>query len=89
MSNEVSKRINRRELNILYIMTDEQPVSCVAGFGNPVIKTPNLDQLSKKAANWRRPISHRFLAVLPVPVNLQDADQYSECHRKTCASSSR
>ncbi len=43
MSDDVSNKTNRRALNILYIMTDEQPVSCVAGFGNPVIKTPNLD----------------------------------------------
>jgi len=32
--------------NILYIMTDQQPVNCVAVYGNPVIQTPNLDKLA-------------------------------------------
>ena len=54
MSNEVSERINSRRLNILYIMTDEQPVSCVAGFGNPVIKTPNLDELLKQGCKLEK-----------------------------------
>ena len=32
--------------NILLIMTDQQPVSCVGAYGNAKIKTPNLDQLA-------------------------------------------
>ncbi|UCD30516.1 MAG: sulfatase-like hydrolase/transferase, partial [Planctomycetota bacterium] len=32
--------------NILYIMTDQQPVSCVAVYGNKVLQTPNLDKLA-------------------------------------------
>lgn len=33
--------------NILYIMTDQQPLSGVAAYGNPVIKTPVLDTLAR------------------------------------------
>ncbi|NND35060.1 MAG: sulfatase-like hydrolase/transferase [Saprospiraceae bacterium] len=32
--------------NILLIMTDQQPVSCVGAYGNTQIKTPNLDYLA-------------------------------------------
>lgn len=34
--------------NILYIMTDQQPVSCVGAFGNTAIRTPNLDRLAEE-----------------------------------------
>ncbi|MHC4676755.1 MAG: sulfatase-like hydrolase/transferase [Planctomycetota bacterium] len=36
-----------RRPNILYIMTDQQPVSCVGAYGNPIIKTPHLDKLAE------------------------------------------
>ncbi len=36
----------KQKPNILFIMTDQHPVSCVGAYGNPVIKTPNLDQLA-------------------------------------------
>ena len=62
MSNDVSEGISRRELNILYIMTDEQPVSCVAGFGNPVIKTPNLDKLSQQGCKLEK----TYIAAFPL-----------------------
>ncbi|MBK8505937.1 MAG: sulfatase-like hydrolase/transferase [Saprospiraceae bacterium] len=34
--------------NILLIMTDQQPVSCVGAYGNSQIKTPYLDQLAEE-----------------------------------------
>ena len=33
--------------NILFIITDQQPLSCVGAYGNEKIHTPNLDQLAK------------------------------------------
>jgi len=38
--------------NILYIMTDQQPVSCVAAYGNKIIKTPNLDSLARSGCTF-------------------------------------
>lgn len=32
--------------NILVIMTDQQPVSCVGAYGNSIIRTPHLDMLA-------------------------------------------
>ncbi|NND05862.1 MAG: sulfatase-like hydrolase/transferase [Saprospiraceae bacterium] len=32
--------------NILLIITDQHPLSCVGAYGNPVIQTPNLDKLA-------------------------------------------
>jgi len=33
--------------NVLFIMTDQQPISCVGAYGNDLIKTPNLDALAE------------------------------------------
>ena len=34
--------------NILVIVTDQQPLSCVAAYGNDKIKTPNIDHLASQ-----------------------------------------
>ena len=36
----------RKRPNILYIMTDQQPLSCVAAYGNRQIKTPHMDRIA-------------------------------------------
>jgi len=32
--------------NILYVMTDQQPKSTIGAYGNPLVRTPNLDRLA-------------------------------------------
>lgn len=44
--------------NILFIMTDQQRWDCVGANGNAIIKTPNLDRLAARGANF----SHAFVA---------------------------
>ena len=34
--------------NLLFIITDQQPLSCVGAYGNNTIKTPNLDELAQE-----------------------------------------
>jgi arylsulfatase A-like enzyme len=38
----------RRPMNLLFIMTDQQPVSTLGCYGNPLDPTPHLDGLAKK-----------------------------------------
>ncbi len=47
-----------RRPNILFIMTDQQRWDCVGANGNPIIKTPNLDRLAARGANF----THAFVA---------------------------
>ncbi|UCD28706.1 MAG: sulfatase-like hydrolase/transferase [Planctomycetota bacterium] len=42
----------RQKPNILYIMTDQQPISCVAAYGNRIIKTPHLDKLAEAGCTF-------------------------------------
>lgn len=35
------------KINLLFIITDQQPLSCVGAYGNSIIKTPNLDELAQ------------------------------------------
>src|SRR5262245_34306353 len=44
--------------NILFIMSDQQRWDCVGANGNSIIKTPNLDRLAARGANF----SHAFVA---------------------------
>jgi len=44
----------KKKMNILYIMTDQQPVSCVSAYGKSGIKTPGLDSLAKDSALFER-----------------------------------
>lgn len=50
----------RKKLNILYIMTDQQPVSCVGAFGNEILKTPNLDALAASGCKLPRTFVSAF-----------------------------
>lgn len=43
-----------RRLNVLYIMTDQQPASCVGAFGNPTLRTPALDELAARGCRFER-----------------------------------
>jgi hypothetical protein len=47
-----------RPPNVLFIMTDEQRWDCVGVNGNALIKTPNLDRLAARGANF----THAFVA---------------------------
>ncbi len=47
-----------RRPNILFIMTDQQRWDCVGANGNALIKTPNLDRLAARGANF----THAFVA---------------------------
>lgn len=40
--------------NILFIMTDQQRWDCVGANGNALIKTPNMDRLAARGANFAR-----------------------------------
>ncbi|HEY2573962.1 MAG TPA: sulfatase-like hydrolase/transferase [Verrucomicrobiaceae bacterium] len=44
--------------NILFLMTDQQRWDCVGANGNALIKTPNLDRLAARGANF----THAFVA---------------------------
>jgi len=48
---------NQSRPNILFIMTDQQRYDCLGANGNSIIKTPNLDRLAKRSANF----SHAFV----------------------------
>jgi arylsulfatase len=48
----------RRPINILFIMTDQQRWDCVGANGNTIIKTPNMDRLAARGANF----THAFVA---------------------------
>ncbi len=43
-----------RRMNVLYIMTDQQPFNCVGANGNAIIQTPNLDALAARGCNFSR-----------------------------------
>ncbi len=43
-----------RRLNLLWIMTDQQPISTIGAYGNPVVKTPHLDRLAAEGARFNR-----------------------------------
>jgi arylsulfatase len=47
-----------RRPNVLFIMTDQQRWDCVAANGNKLIKTPNLDRLAARGANF----THAFVS---------------------------
>ena len=43
-----------RRLNLLWIMTDQQPVSTIHAYGNETIRTPNLDRIASAGARFDR-----------------------------------
>src|SRR4051812_857043 len=48
----------KKRPNILFIMTDQQRWDCIGANGNAIIKTPNLDRLAARGANF----THAFVA---------------------------
>lgn len=38
--------------NILLIMTDQQPLSTIGAYGNPLVKTPNVDRLAREGMRF-------------------------------------
>ncbi len=40
--------------NIVYIMTDQQPVCTIGAYGNAVVRTPNLDRLAREGMRLNR-----------------------------------
>jgi len=68
-----------RRPNILFIMTDQQRFDCLAANGNPLIRTPHLDRLAARSANF----SH---AVVQAPVCVPSracffTGRYAHSHR--------
>lgn len=59
-SNKVFPKPNKKDVkrklakpgspNILFIMTDQQRFDCLGANGNSIIKTPNIDKLTKQSA---------------------------------------
>ncbi|GAG44952.1 unnamed protein product, partial [marine sediment metagenome] len=43
-----------RRLNLLWIMTDQQPVNTIGAYGNPTVKTPHLDRIAAEGARFDR-----------------------------------
>ncbi len=43
-----------KRLNVLWIMCDQLRYDCLGANGNAIIKTPNLDKLAKRSANFSR-----------------------------------
>jgi arylsulfatase A-like enzyme len=41
-----------RKPNILFIMTDQQRADCVGCYGNPIIRTPNLDGIAREGVRF-------------------------------------
>ncbi|MCP4639724.1 MAG: sulfatase-like hydrolase/transferase [bacterium] len=44
----------QRRPNLLWIMTDQQPVSTVGAYGNGTIKTPNLDRIAAEGVRFNQ-----------------------------------
>ncbi|MGI9284484.1 MAG: sulfatase-like hydrolase/transferase, partial [Pseudomonadales bacterium] len=38
--------------NVLFILTDNQPASIVGSYGNPDVRTPNIDQLASEGMQF-------------------------------------
>ena len=39
--------------NILMIMADQLPASCVGAYGHPIVKTPHIDALAERGVAFR------------------------------------
>lgn len=46
--------MGERRPNILFITTDEQRFDCLGAYGNPAIRTPNLDQIAAQGVRFDR-----------------------------------
>lgn len=38
--------------NVLFIITDQQPISTIGSYGNPLVKTPNMDRLAREGMRF-------------------------------------
>jgi arylsulfatase A-like enzyme len=47
------KPASARQPNIIYLLTDDQRADALGAMGNPLIKTPNLDQLARQGALYK------------------------------------
>ncbi|MFL6447507.1 MAG: sulfatase-like hydrolase/transferase [Bryobacteraceae bacterium] len=46
-----------RRPNILFLMTDQHRADCVGAYGNPVIRTPNIDRIAREGVLFRNAYS--------------------------------
>jgi arylsulfatase A-like enzyme len=56
-----SSRSPKKPMNILFIMTDQQPISTLGCYGNPLNPTPNLDRLANTGIRF----SHFYISAFP------------------------
>lgn len=54
-------RSQKKPMNILFIMTDQQPVSTLGCYGNPLNPTPNLDRLANTGIRF----THFYIGAFP------------------------
>jgi arylsulfatase A-like enzyme len=40
--------------NLLWIMTDQQPVNTIRAYGNPIVETPNIDRIANEGVRFDR-----------------------------------
>jgi choline-sulfatase len=41
-----------KPMNLLIVMADEHAANCVGSYGHPIVKTPNIDRLTKRGARF-------------------------------------
>ncbi|MCJ7549286.1 MAG: sulfatase-like hydrolase/transferase [Anaerolineae bacterium] len=46
--------MGQKRPNILFITTDEQRFDCLGCYGNPVIRTPNMDRIAEQGVRFER-----------------------------------
>ncbi|MCD6352360.1 MAG: sulfatase-like hydrolase/transferase, partial [Armatimonadetes bacterium] len=51
----------RQPFNVLYIMTDQQPVSCASPYGLSPVQTPNLQRIADEGCR----LDHMYIAAFP------------------------
>jgi len=42
----VTELVSKKKRNIVFLLTDDQALISMGGYGNPKVKTPNLDALA-------------------------------------------
>ncbi len=54
-------KAKKKPMNLVFIMTDQQPVSTLGCYGNPLNPTPNLDRLARKSMRF----SNFYISAFP------------------------